>query len=467
MKETTYLAIDIGASSGRHILFSRRKGIIHMEEIYRFSNGAVKKNGHLVWDVDRLFQEIVNGLKACKDAGKIPKSVGIDTWGVDFVLLDAEGNRLTDAVCYRDHRTDGIDREVEQILSRAELYGKTGIQKAIFNTIYQLMALKKESPEVLKKAETFLMMPDYLNYLLTDVKSLEYTEASTTSLLNARTCEFDADILSKLGIPERIFPKIRMAGESLGAFTDQVAKEVGFTAEVVLPATHDTGSAVLAVPAKEKAVYLSSGTWSLMGVENEKPETGENAFRLNFTNEGGYRYRYRFLKNIMGLWMIQSVKNEAEAKGEKISFGDLSERASKETIPSIIPCNDDRVLSPASMTEEVRNCCREQNDPVPETLSEIAAVIYNSLAVCYKDTVAEIESVTGEHYDTIYIVGGGSDAVFLNEQTKRATARKIVAGPKEATAIGNALVQMLADGTFSSLEEGREAIRRSFPIREY
>ncbi|MBR4768224.1 MAG: rhamnulokinase, partial [Lachnospiraceae bacterium] len=205
----------------------------------------------------------------------------------------------------------------------------------------------------------------------------------------------------------------------------------------------------------------------LMGVENEKPETGENAFRLNFTNEGGYRYRYRFLKNIMGLWMIQSVKNEAEAKGEKISFGELSERASKETIPTIIPCNDDRFLSPASMTEEVRNCCREQNDPVPETLSEIAAVIYNSLAVCYKDTVAEIESVTGEHYDTIYIVGGGSDAVFLNEQTKRATARKIVAGPKEATAIGNALVQMLADGTFSSLEEGREAIRRSFPIREY
>ena len=306
-----YLAIDIGASSGRHILGSVQDGKIVLEEIHRFPNGMSEKNGHRCWDVDKLFQEILTGMKKCKELGKIPVSVGIDTWAVDFVLLNEKDERIGDAVGYRDSRTEGMDEEVYRIIPEEELYGRTGIQKQIFNTIYQLMAVKKQSPEQLEQAKTFLMIPDYFHFLLSGVKAVEYTNASTTQLVSPDTFDWDKELMERLGYPTDIFPEIVKPGTVLGNLTEEIARQVGYSCKVVAPATHDTGSAVLAVPASDSDfLYISSGTWSLMGVERRSADCSHKSKVRNFTNEGGYERRFRYLKNIMGLWMIQSVKKE-------------------------------------------------------------------------------------------------------------------------------------------------------------
>ena len=334
--ERYYLAIDIGASSGRHILGHVENGKILLEEVFRFDNRQIHQNGHDCWDMDNLWSGILNGLKACKKAGKIPEAVGIDTWAVDCVLLDADGNLIGDAVAYRDSRTDGADKIVESVISPAELYARTGIQKQMFNTIYQLTALRREHPEQLEKAASLLMIPDYFHFLLTGVKKQEYTNATSTNLVNARAKTWDTDIIRKLGFPEKLFGELSMPGTVVGELTPEIQKQIGFNATVILPATHDTGSAFLAVPAKDdNAVYLSSGTWSLLGVENSEPVTTEDSRLQNFTNEGGAWYRFRYLKNIMGLWMIQSIRRELNgtayvagrvsrhADGKQWSFPDL------------------------------------------------------------------------------------------------------------------------------------------------
>ncbi|MBR6395407.1 MAG: rhamnulokinase, partial [Lachnospiraceae bacterium] len=308
MEETKYyLAVDIGASSGRHILGCVENGKIKYEEVYRFENGPVKRNGHMCWEMDRLFNEIVNGMKACKGLGKIPVSMGIDTWGVDFVLLDKEDNIIGDTVCYRDERTAGIDSEVYKIIPEDKLYARTGIQKQIFNTIYQLMAIKEKEPENLAKAESFLMVPDYFNFLLTGVKKQEYTNATTGQLVDTNTKQWDRQLIKRLGLPAGIFKELSMPGTFVGRLLPEIQKRVGYDLDVILPGTHDTASAVLAVPMeKGDSVYISSGTWSLMGIERSEADCSERARECNFTNEGGYEGRFRFLKNIMGLWMIQS-----------------------------------------------------------------------------------------------------------------------------------------------------------------
>ncbi|MGB4661937.1 MAG: FGGY family carbohydrate kinase, partial [Mobilitalea sp.] len=289
-----YLAIDIGASSGRHVLGSLNNGRIQMEEVYRFENGLIKKNGHLCWDIDQLFEEIKNGLKECKRIGKIPMSLGIDTWGVDFVLLDKEDRILGETIAYRDNRTKGMDKKVADIISQEELYQRTGIQKQIFNTIYQLMAVKQDTPENMKQAACFLMIPDYLNYLLTGKKMSEYTNATTTQLVNAESKNWDEELMTLLGIKKEMFLPLSMPKTTVGLFSEEMEKEIGFTCTVVLPATHDTGSAVLAVPAREEDfIYISSGTWSLMGIESAAANCTINSMEHNFTNEGGYDYRYR------------------------------------------------------------------------------------------------------------------------------------------------------------------------------
>ena len=463
--EKYYLAVDIGASSGRHMLASMKDGKMQLEEVYRFPNGMDNKNGTLCWDVDRLITEIKNGLKKCKEIGKIPVSMGIDTWGVDYVLLDKDDHILGDTVGYRDSRTEGMDEEVYEVIPQDDLYARTGIQKQIFNTIYQLMAVKESHPEYLEQAETILMIPDYFNFLLTGVKMNEYTEATTGQLISPKTNDWDYELIDMLGYNSKMFRPVSMPGTVVGDFTEDVQKEVGFNCTVVLPATHDTGSAVLAVPTNDDdAVYISSGTWSLMGIERKEADCSMESMKANFTNEGGYDHRFRYLKNIMGLWMIQSVKKEFT---EDLSFAEICEMASKETIPSIVDCNDDCFLAPESMIEAVQKFCRDTDQPVPETVGEISSVIYNSLAKCYGDTVEEIEAITGKKYSTIYVVGGGSNAGYLNELTAKYTGRKVSAGPSEATAIGNIIVQMLHDGVFASLPEARTCVKESFDVKMY
>lgn len=463
--ERYYLAIDIGASSGRHMLASMKDGKMQLEEVYRFPNGMDDKNGTLCWDVDRLFAEIKNGLKKCKEIGKIPVSMGIDTWGVDYVLLDKDDKILGDTVGYRDSRTEGVDEKVYEVIPQDELYARTGIQKQIFNTVYQLMAVKESHPEYLERAESILMIPDYFHFLLTGVKKNEYTNATTGQLISPKTNDWDYELIDKLGYNSKMFRPVSMPGTVVGEFTEEVQKEVGFNCTVVLPATHDTGSAVLAVPTNDDdAVYISSGTWSLMGIERKEADCSMESMKANFTNEGGYDHRFRYLKNIMGLWMIQSVKKEFT---ENLSFAQICEMASKETIPSIVDCNDDCFLAPKSMIEAVQDFCRRTDQQVPESVGEIASVIYNSLAKCYGDTVEEIEEITGKKYSTIYVVGGGSNAGYLNELTAKYTGKKVSAGPSEATAIGNVIVQLLRDGVFKDLPEARTCVRESFDVVMY
>jgi rhamnulokinase len=322
------LAVDIGASSGRHILGHLENGRLILEEVYRFENGMIKKNGHLCWDTARLFSEIRTGLVKCREAGKIPSSMGIDTWGVDYVLLDEKDTVLGETYGYRDSRTAGMDEEVFRIIPETELYARTGIQKQPFNTICQLMSDKVRHPEILTEAKTMLMIPDYFHFLLTGVKKSEYTNATTAQLVSVRTNDWDHELIGRLGFPDGIFLPLSMPGTEVGMLKKEIADEVGFTCRVVLPATHDTGSAVMAVPSQsDDTLYISSGTWSLMGVETEKAIVNETGRRANFTNEGGYGHRTRFLRNIMGLWMIQSVRREL---GDAYSFAQLCEMAEAE-----------------------------------------------------------------------------------------------------------------------------------------
>ncbi|MBO5302916.1 MAG: rhamnulokinase [Lachnospiraceae bacterium] len=460
-----YLAVDIGASSGRHMLAHIEQGKLVLEEMYRFENGMTDMDGEMCWDVERLFTEIKNGMKACAKAGKIPVSMGIDTWAVDFVLLDENNQRIGNAVAYRDKRTDNMDTCVYKVIPEEELYGCTGIQKQKFNTIYQLMALKQKKPELLAQAKKMLMIPDYFHYLLSGVAVTEYTNATTTQLVSPVTKQWDMELIEKLGYPKEIFQEIKEPGITLGELTEEIQKEVGFNCKVVLPATHDTGSAVMAVPAASgDALYISSGTWSLLGTELKEADCSKESRQKNFTNEGGYQYRFRYLKNIMGLWMIQSVRKEIAAD---LSFGEICEMAAKQQISSIVDCNDDRFLNPRNMTREVQKACQESGQQIPEDIAQVAAVIYNSLAKCYAKAVAELEAMTGETYAQMHIVGGGANADYLNRLTAAAIGKPVLAGPTEATAIGNIAAQMLADGIWKDLQEAREKIYRSFAIKEY
>lgn len=461
-----YLAIDIGASSGRHILASVDHGKMAVEEVWRFRNGMANRDGHLCWDLEDLFKNIVLGMKKCYELGKIPVSVGIDTWAVDFVLLDQEGRLLTDAVGYRDHRTEGMDEEVYKYISADELYARTGIQKQIFNTIYQLMAVKKEKPDILMQADALLMIPEYFNYLLTGNKVSEYTNATTTQLVNAKTCVWDDEIISRLGYPKKIFQNIQMPGFCVGHLLPEIQQEVGFNCEVVLPATHDTGSAVLSVPSNDDdCIYISSGTWSLMGIERSAADCSPQSRKANFTNEGGYNKRFRYLKNIMGLWMIQSVSHELD---DAYSFAQLCEMAREnETFPAKVDVNDSRFLAPESMIQAIQEACQESGQQVPKTPGELAAVIYQSLACSYGAAAREIEALTGRSFKQINIVGGGSNADYLNELTAKAANCPVYAGPSEATAIGNLTAQMIRDKVFLSYKDARSCIFKSFGVKTF
>lgn len=457
-----FLAIDIGASSGRHILGSVENGKLVLEEIFRFKNGAIKKDGKLVWDDKALFKSIVDGLKKCKELNKIPVSVGIDTWGVDYALLDKDDNLIGEVYSYRDERTVSIMQEVYGIVSEEEMYEKTGIKEQVFNTVFQLYCDKKSGK--LDKAETFLMMPDYLHFLLTGVKKNEYTNASTTGLLNAKTRDWDYGIIEKLGFPKKLFKPLCSPCEKVGDFCPEIAKEVGFNSTVYLPATHDTASAVMAVPSEKNPLYISSGTWSLIGIETLKENTSSLARQNGFTNEGGFNKTVRFLKNIMGMWVIQCIKKELNDEYSFTDFVALSREA--EGFNSTVDINDLSFFSPESMITAVKDYCKKIGVKVPETVGEIARCVYLSLAESYKKSVEQIELITGEKFDKIHIVGGGSQNVLMNELTASLTARTVVAGPVEATAVGNIIAQMLANREIKNLSEGKALIRDSFEIKE-
>ncbi len=454
-----HLAIDIGASSGRHIAGEVVDGRLQLTEVYRFPNGMKPVDGHLCWDADELFRQVLAGMKRCAELGMRAVSVGIDTWAVDYALLDGAGERIGAVVGYRDGRTAGMDERVYRRIPEAELYARTGIQKQIFNTVYQLMA-----DDRLDAAQRLLLVPDYLVYRLTGAAVTEYTNATTTQLVSPTAFDWDWEMIDRLGYPRRLFGRIVPPGTPLGGLLPQVRSQVGFDCPVIAVATHDTASAVAAVPARGEALYISSGTWSLMGTERMEADCSEESRRCNLTNEGGYDRRFRYLKNIMGLWMIQSVRHELD---DAHSFAQLCELAEESEIDSLVDCNDGRFLAPDSMIEAVRGAGAESGQAVPKAPGELARVIYRSLAACYRDALAEIEARTGRRYDTIHIVGGGANADYLNRLTAQFTGRRVLAGPEEATATGNLLVQMIAQGELKDLSEARELVARSFALRAY
>ena len=456
-----YLAIDIGASSGRHIVSYLENGKMVTEEIYRFQNGpeeltAYDGKPHLMWTHERLFSEILNGLKKAKEIGKVPYAVGIDTWGVDYALLDENDQAIGGTYCYRDSRTEATIPQVHSVLPFAELYAKTGIQFATFNTVYQLLDDVKTGR--MAKAKSFLMLPDYFHFRLTGVKKQEYTNATTTGMVNAVTHQWDEEILEKLGYKKELFGELSQPGTEVGEFSDEVAAIVGYKAKVVLPATHDTASAVLAAPLDAQTPYISSGTWSLLGVEQNAAHTSEAAREAGYSNEGSVKGQFRLQINIMGLWMIQQVRHEL---GDKYSFAELADMARANPIPDEFNVNDQKFFAPESMIDAI-------NETVGRTLTvgEMAYAIYHNLARYYDIALKELEGVTGEKYETLNIIGGGSKNMLLNEMTMEYTGKKVITGPAEGTAIGNLMMQMVGCGDIADVKEGRKIIKNSFDISE-
>jgi rhamnulokinase len=456
-----YLAVDIGASSGRHIIGWMENNKIRLEEVYRFENCTTEKNGHLVWDHESLFAEILCGLRACRDKGMIPVSMGIDTWGVDFALIGPDGNIIGDTVAYRDHRTKGIPDTLDDTM----LYARTGIQRQPFNTIYQLLAVKQQSPAMLEKAEHMLLMPEYFQYLLTGNRVCDYTNSSTTGLLDAKTRTWDWALIRELGLPERIFGVLHEPGTGVGMLSAEIARQIGFTCQVVLAPTHDTASAVLSAPIDPFSLYLSSGTWSLMGAEKQQPLLTEQSRKAGLSNEGGVDKTYRHLKNIMGLWIIQRIRKELPTK---LSFPELAGMAMEaEYFTPRIDVNDESFLSPTHMTEAIHAYLKRTGQPLPQNAQELLSCVMQSLSESYAATVCELSELNKVPYNRVCIVGGGSQNDYLNRLTARACGMAVTAGPVEATALGNLAVQMIKDGRVADVASAREIIAQSFELKKY
>ena len=454
---TYYLAIDIGASSGRHILGSIQDGKLTLEEIYRFENYIVDNNSTLSWDIEHLVNEVIAGIAKCGQIGKIPATIAIDTWGVDYVLLDENKKEIMPVISYRDSRTSAVLDEIGQIISSEELYKRTGIQKQNFNTIYQLYCDKKSGK--LDKAKHFMMIPDYLSFCLTGVIANEYTNASTTSLLSVKTKTWDKELLNMLGIKDDIFKELSMPCTQVGELSDEIKQKVGFSSMVVHAPSHDTASAVLACPVKDDSMYVSSGTWSLIGTENKEPVLTEDAMCANFTNEGGIEYRYRFLKNIMGMWLLQNVRKNLN---KKYTYDEMMELAEKSGSFEIIDTNAQEFVAPENMIDAIRAYLK--NDSLPTEV--VINTIYHSLAKSYSIAVDGMEKVSGKPINMINIVGGGSKDSYLNKLTAQYSGKRVMAGPVEATSIGNLLSQIMYTDKSMTVEKARELVKKSFEITE-
>lgn len=452
--KTYYLAVDIGASSGRHILSHIENDRLVLEEIYRFDNNLVESENGLVWDTESLFDEVLCGIKKCKKIGKIPKSIAIDTWGVDYVLLDENKKEIKPCFCYRDSRTNGVIDEVESIISPSRLYSKTGIQKQNFNTIYQLYADKKSGR--LEKAAYFLMMPDYLSFKLTGEVKNEYTNATTTGLVNANAKTWDTDIIYALGLTGVSFLPLSLPSSHVGFLSEEIQKAVGFNCAVLFAPSHDTASAVCVCPMKDDDLYISSGTWSLIGTEITEPILSEDARLHNFTNEGGIDYRFRFLKNYMGMWLFQNIRRNLN---KEKTYDEMMQLAMSCGDYKYFDVNDNTLVAPKNMIEAIGKLIGSDD------LGLILNSAYHSLAKSYSEAVTEIEAVTGKRFNAIHIVGGGCRDKYLNALTRDYTGKSVTAGPIEATATGNIVSQIMRDKKIP-LATTREIVKNSFDIKE-
>ena len=466
-----YLAIDLGAESGRVMAGLWNGKTIRLEELHRFPNGPVYLGDSLRWDVVRLWAEIQNGLAlAAKKYGKAIVSVGADTWGVDYVLLTGCDEMLGQPYAYRDARTNGMMEKAFKKVPRAEIFAQTGLQFMQFNTLFQLLAHKQSCPGLLEAADVLLMMPDFIHWALCGSRVVEFTNGTTTQCMHPLTRNWATGLLKSFGLPTHIFPKVVPPGTRLGALRPGVADRTGLhKVNVVAPPTHDTASAVAGVPTantgKANWAYLSSGTWSLMGAEVKKASLSARTQELNLTNEGGLDGTYRLLKNIMGLWLVQQCKRAFDARGRKYEYAQLAQMAAKApALRSIVNPDDSRFLNPPDMPKAIQDFCRETKQPVPKTEGELVRCAYESLALKYREVLSWLEELTGNTIEVIHIVGGGSKSAILNQFTTDACQRPVVTGPVEATALGNLLVQVRASGELASLAEMREVIRKSSDV---
>ncbi len=450
------LAVDLGASSGRTIVGEVESGTIRLEESHRFENGMVETGGTRRWDVAGLLDQIKTGIAA---AGRLD-SIGIDTWGVDYGLLDANGDLLTEPFAYRDARHETAIPRVYDIIPKRRLYQITGMQELPFNTIFQLVAEKTHHPDLHERADRLLMMPELLTYLLTGQAQSEYSISSTTGLLNAAERNWDRDLIRTLDLPQRLFGPVAMPGARAGEYQGT---------PVVCPAMHDTGSAVAAVPAVEGGqwAYLSSGTWSLIGAELDQPVLTDAAADADFTNEGGAEGKIRFLKNINGLWLIQECRRIWAERGREMAFAEIAAAAEASDYRGTIDPNDPRYLAPENMVEEILGDLETRGQPRPETEGDLARCCYLSLAATYRKELDRLQEVTGKRFDRLHIVGGGCKADLLNRLAAEAVGLPVHAGPAEATAIGNLCVQAKACGQFADLAEARRAVADAFPVQVY
>ncbi|WP_088810631.1 MULTISPECIES: rhamnulokinase [Listeria] len=459
-----YVAVDIGASSGRLILGEIAQDKLVLREVHRFKNGFTFRDGHDRWEIDQLIREIFAGLTKLKQEGIAECSLGIDTWGVDYVLISEEGQKLADPISYRDKRTEDKMTEMTALYPKDFIYKKTGIQFLELNTLYQLYA---EDKNQIKKADKILLIPDYIGYVLTGKMVAETTNSSTTQMLNLREQLFDAELLAHLNIDPNKFAKLTDAGTTLGELLPKWYDEFDIpTCEVITVATHDTASAVVGTPLTgSNSAFLSSGTWSLLGTELSAPITSDRAFQENYTNEWGAYGTYRFLKNIMGLWIVQEIARQA---GHSISFAEMAEEANRYPyFTSVIDVNDARFNNPENMIVEIQNYCRENGQPVPESIGELTNCVYSSLAICYRDALKTLAEITGEQVQSLHIVGGGSNVAILNQLTADLAGIPVYAGPSEATATGNLCVQMITKGVLKNMSHARNIVRSSFHIKKY
>ncbi len=469
MKARSMLAFDLGASNGRAVLGSFDGERLTLSDMHRFENELSDDHGLLSWDVSRLFFEMQQGFRACKRAGvHSVSSFGIDTWGVDYGLLDAEGKLLQNPRAYRN----AVDADMERCWKRMDkrsLFERTGLAAMSFNTVYQLYRRKLENDPTLEKAETMLLMPDLLGYLFTGDKLSEYTIASTTNLLDPAAKDWDFELIRRLGLPEKIFARIDFAGELRGSIRAPLSEELGIGAvPLAAVGSHDTASAVAAIPGRGSFAFCSSGTWSLFGMETDAPVLSDDVYEANFSNEGTVQGGFRPLKNIMGLWLIQECRREWTAAGKRYSWGELVQLAGREEpFRSIIDPDDGPFFSAGGMQAKIVAYCRATGQPVPETAGQFARAIYESLALKYRHALETLETIKGARIDTLNIVGGGIQNRMLNQMAANAIRRQVVTGPIEGASAGNLLMQAQALGDIGGIDELREIVRRSFPLESY
>jgi rhamnulokinase len=471
MNDSLYITVDLGAGSGRVFLVGLAPGELLIEESHRFHYPPVRRDGHLRWDLANIFAEIKTGLYAAgaraRLIGRPIASVGVDSWGVDYGLIDADGNLVEEPICYRDERTAGVMEQVFELRSRAEIFARTGVQFLAFNTLFQLFAHARSG--IPASAAKMLMIPDLINFLLTGRTVTEYTNATTTQMIDAETGAWDYQLIERLGLPTRTPAEIVPAGADLGPLKPDLAGELNLKgARVVAPATHDTGSAVAGAPLEAGWAYISSGTWSLVGVELSRTLINPEVALHNFTNEGGAFGTIRFLKNVMGLWILESCRREWRDRGYEVDYDALLARASeRRDSTALIYPDDERLFNPPSMTEAIKRQLAETGQSIDDDPAALTATILDSLALRYASVIRTIETLIGKHINGAQIVGGGSQNQYLNQATADASKKTVLAGPAEATVIGNALVQAVASGRFASLAEARRHVAANISPRRF